>query len=304
MHLRKAMRSNLKPVCLLAAGCVTTAGLVLALQPQAPSEQAKWVSAPAAAASPSPSPTATPQADTGRLAAAAVSARLKQTGAHAAVAALDLRTGTTFTVGGSERFTTASIVKVAVVATLLLQRQDTGATLNAEQRRLAKAAITRSDNDATTRLWKLIGAAAGLRKASRRLGMTETKPSSSGWGRTTTIAPDQLRLLQTLADEHGPLTAANRSYLFGLMAQVTGTQDWGITAGADTSAKTYVKNGWVTVSADRGRWTVNSIGRITSTDHDWLIVVLSDHHASFNAGVKTVEDLATRSMKALTGSES
>jgi beta-lactamase class A len=76
---------------------------------------------------------------------------------------------------GGNTFDTASIVKVDVLATLLLQAQDAGRTLTAQERHLATNMIENSDNDSASTLWARIGNAAGLGRANKRLGLTQTK---------------------------------------------------------------------------------------------------------------------------------
>jgi len=74
---------------------------------------------------------------------------------------------------------------------------------------------------------------------------------------------------------------------------VQSDQAWGITRAATGQATgVYVKNGWLPRTADGGRWAVNSIGRIVEPGHDWLVVVLSDHHTSQDAGITAVGQAA------------
>jgi beta-lactamase class A len=199
--------------------------------------------------------------------------------------------GTALTVNGTARFRTASIVKVDILAALLLQHQRSGTTLTRSQQDLASSMITSSDNAAASSLWRQIDAAAGLSAANRAFGMTETTPGTSGaWGTTTTTATDQRRLLQAVTDPTGALSAGHREYLLGLMGRVTDSQDWGVPAAATPQATAcQVKNGWIPFTAQNGQWTVNSIGRIVEPGHDWLAVVLSDHHTSQGTGIATVE---------------
>jgi hypothetical protein len=210
---------------------------------------------------------------------------------NAAVAAVDRVTGVALTVNGSTRFRTASIVKVDILAALLLQHQRSGTALTNSQQDLARSMITSSDNAAASSLWRQIDAAAGLSAANQTFAMTQTTPGTSGaWGMTTTTATDQRRPLQAVTDPTGPLSAAHREYLLGLMGRVVDSQDWGVPAAATPQATTcQVKNGWMPFTAQNGQWTVNSIGRIVEPGHDWLAAVLSDHHPSQGAGIATVE---------------
>jgi beta-lactamase class A len=233
----------------------------------------------------------------------AVAAYLAGAGTHAALAVYDTDTGEQVLYNASVRFETASIVKVDILATLLWQTQTKGARLTSAQQQLATAMITESDNDAASELWRQIGAASGLAAANKVFGLTQTTPGSGGsWGLTTTTAGDQLHLLRLLTTETGPLTKASRTYELGLMGRVESDQRWGVPHAATAQATAVqVKNGWLSRSADGGRWIVNSIGRIAEPDHEWLVVVLSNHHATESAGINLVEHAAALAVGGLRG---
>ena len=265
-----------------------------------PSPSATPISLPTA--SPSPSPAAQVSTDPSAEVRAAVAQYLNAQGIHAAVAVLDRVTGATVTYNETVSFDTASIVKVDILATLLWQDQRAGRHLTAAQRDLAEDMITESDNDAATALWNTIGGATGLASANKAFGLSHTTPGRDGyWGLTTTTVADQVRLLQVLTDPAGPLSVTDQSYELGLMGRVTSDQRWGVPHAADADATAvYVKNGWLAYSGDRGRWIVNSVGRVVEPGHDWLITVLSDHHGSQSTGIAIVEHLATLVVTGLT----
>jgi beta-lactamase class A len=109
---------------------------------------------------------------------AVLTAQLK--GRDIGVAILDRRTGRTYTYAGTKQFRTASIVKVDILATLLLQANRAGRSLSASEKQLASAMIERSDNDATTTRRRRCGAASAespevcRRSASPRPGRVPT----------------------------------------------------------------------------------------------------------------------------------
>ncbi|WP_338056795.1 serine hydrolase [Streptomyces sp. ZAF1911] len=219
---------------------------------------------------------------------------------NAAVAALDLSTGESVQVGAEHDFVTASIVKVDILATLLLQASDAGRSLTAQEQRQASVMIENSDNAAANALWDAIGGAEGLAKANLRLGLTETTPGPGVyWGLTQTTPADQLRLLQAVFGEDSVLSADARGYLRGLMGSVASDQDWGISAGLDDSGSVHLKNGWLARS-ESGLWVVNSIGRVEAGGDTLLLAVLCDGQASQKAGISLVEDLAERTRTAVT----
>jgi len=221
---------------------------------------------------------------------------VRDKGGRVSVALHDRVTGAGLAVG-TRRFRTASIVKVDILAALLLDDD----TLTSSQRALATDMITVSDNDAASSLFRTVGGVSGLNKANATFGMKETK-ANPAWGITTTTAADQVRLLHSITAGDGPLSTAATKFVLGLMTKVVEEQRWGVPAAAPTGASgVWVKNGWVQVSADSGLWVVNSIGRITEDGHDWLMAVLSDHHATQQKGIDIVEQAATvalRSMRA------
>jgi hypothetical protein len=209
------------------------------------------------------------------------------------VAAIDHVTGATYTFRAGEAFETASIVKVDILAALLLRAQDAGRDLTAAQRSLADDMIRYSDNEAASALWWTIGGAAGLARANKRLGLTETSPGQDGWwGLTTTTVADQIRLVDAIADPDGPLDDDSREYILALMRGVDPDQDWGVSAGALPGETAALKNGWMPRSNQDGRWTVNSVGWVTGGGTDLTVAVLSRGHASSAAGIAFVEEVA------------
>jgi beta-lactamase class A len=216
------------------------------------------------------------------------------------VAVRDLATGLSYSYNPGHRPGTASIVKAAIVAALLLKAQREDRDLTASERELAEQAITVSDNDAATALWHRIGGGPGLARAVRKLGLRHTEPGpGTAWGATTTSASDQVRLMAALTGSDGPLSGEHRRYLLGLMEDVVEEQAWGVSAAAGEGAECALKNGWLPRAADGGAWTVNSVGRVRDGGHDYLIAVLSDRRPSMDAGVEAIEHVTETVTRAL-----
>ncbi|NGN65503.1 hypothetical protein G5C51_16565 [Streptomyces sp. A7024] len=215
------------------------------------------------------------------------------------IAVEDLDTGElAHSAAGSGTYDTASIVKVNILAALLLQAQATGQALTPAQQALAASMIRNSDNTATDTLWRAIGGGPGLARANRTFGLTDTTPGAGGqWGLTQTVAADQLRLLRAVFTSPSPLTHASQDYIRSLMGSVAADQDWGVPAAAPESAG-FVKNGWLPRTGS-GEWDVNSIGRVDYAGHTLLVSVLSDHHATREAGIALVEKAASTAVHAL-----
>ncbi|GIM93228.1 hypothetical protein Ato02nite_050210 [Paractinoplanes toevensis] len=207
------------------------------------------------------------------------------------VAVLDKKTGEKYSFRGTEKYETASVVKVQVLACLLLTAQDKQRDLSSTELSLAKRMIRLSDNDATTSLFSRLGKAPAIQKCDKRLGLTQTTVNSA-WGLTRTTVDDQVKLLGELVDSNGPLDADSRELAFTLMSTVDEGQDWGVPAAATTGETTTVKNGWLPRSTENNRWIINTVGRITGGDTDVSIAVLSHGHASMSGGIAVVEKAA------------
>jgi hypothetical protein len=217
---------------------------------------------------------------------------------HLAVVVADLQTGRTTSYGDTDHaFATASIVKVDILATLLLQEQG---RLSGSQREVAGRMIRQSSNGAATTLWKAIGREKGLAAANATFGLTGTTGGTRGrWGATTTTTADQLRLLQVVFTDDSPLSADARTYVQSLMGGVATDQDWGVSA-ADSRGDThaYVKNGWLPRT---GGWAVTSVGKVEHEGHPLLVAALSDGGATEKRGVSAVELVAKNAAKDVTG---
>jgi hypothetical protein len=217
---------------------------------------------------------------------------------HLAVVVADLQTGRTTSYGDTDHaFATASIVKVDILATLLLQRQG---RLSDSQREVAGRMIRQSSNGAASTLWKAIGREKGLAAANATFGLTGTKGGTRGrWGATTTTTADQLRLLEVVFTDDSPLSADARAYVQSLMGGVATDQDWGVTA-ADSRGDTHahVKNGWL---PRKGGWAVTSVGKVEHEGHPLLVAALSDGGGTEKKGISVVELVAKNAAKDVTG---
>ncbi|MDN3288364.1 serine hydrolase [Streptomyces thermocarboxydus] len=209
-------------------------------------------------------------------------------GPRVSAAALDLASGETY-VSGEGVFVTASVVKVDILAALLLTARDADRALTASERAHAEAMIVRSDNDAATALWQVVGRAAGLDAANARLGLGHTA-ADARWGLTRTTAADRVRLLRRMVTPDG------MAYARELMERVVPEQAWGVPALADPGTRWAVKNGWLPRDAT-GLWVVNSTGCVTVGGRVYAVAVLSDGHASMTEGVARVERAAGEAVR-------
>jgi hypothetical protein len=207
-----------------------------------------------------------------------------------AVTVDDRRTGVVCRWDEGHRFDSASVVKATILAALLRWHQETRRPLTANEKSLATAMITQSDNNAASALWAEVGHAR-LRHFLNLARMTETILGPSGyWGLTQITARDELTLLRLLTGANSVLSNASRSYELGLMARVIPSQRWGTPAGAPSAVTVHVKNGWLP-RATRG-WRIHSIGAFTGHGRDYMIAVLTDDNPTMTYGVDTIERIA------------
>jgi hypothetical protein len=250
--------------------------------------------APPAAAAQAQKPALPP----GTVVADAVADWHRAESGHLAVVVSDLQTGRTTAYGDTDHaFATASIVKIDILATLLLQEQG---RLGPAQKEVASRMIRQSSNGAASTLWKQIGREKGLAAANVTFGLTGTKGGTRGrWGATTTTPADQLRLLQVVFTDRSPLTPDARKYLQALMGGVAADQDWGVTA-ADSrgDSHAFVKNGWLPRT---GGWVVTSVGKVEHEGHPLLVAALSDGGSTQKKGVSVLELVAENAARDVSG---
>jgi beta-lactamase class A len=231
-----------------------------------------------------------------RLAAALVPV-LRSARGHLAVGVVDRSTGAVAVYDAGRRFTMASIAKVDILATLLLQRQPPNGGLSEADQQLATTMIEASDDAAANRLWQDEGEASGMAAASRRLGLSATVPGPGiDWGLGTTTVGDQITLLRDLTAAGSPLTAAARRYVLSLMRGVDASQRWGVPAAATPGTSYAVKDGWL----PHGRgWVINSVGVLRHGRQRLLLAVLSDGQPTEAAGIAAVRAAAVAAAESI-----
>jgi hypothetical protein len=210
-------------------------------------------------------------------------------------AAYDLTDGESVQVGASRGMTTASVVKLQLLESLLLERQRAGRGLTEDEVETATAMIEHSDNEAAETIFWDVGGRSSVVALEKSLGLSRkvTVPGSDDyWGLTTTSAQQQIALLRNLVSDDSPLSAANRRLVLQLMRHVEDDQAWGVSAAASSGTSPAVKNGWLGVSDDGGLWAVNSVGIITVGGHTLLVAVFTQHGRDYESGIDRVEALA------------
>jgi beta-lactamase class A len=206
------------------------------------------------------------------------------------VAVFDASTGATYSYNAGAQHMTVSIVKVAILGTLMRQAQDARRSLSSTERSLATQMIEQSNNDAATALWNEVGQGPGVKAFMNKVGMPATTPGSDGlWGLTSTNAPDQVSLVRTVAHPNAVLADSSRAYMDSLMGAVTASQKWGVSAGVGAGSTVALKNGWLPRTDG---WVINSIGHVRGGTRDYVIAVLQSGDPSMSYGITTVEHIS------------
>ncbi|CAL9301725.1 MULTISPECIES: serine hydrolase [unclassified Streptomyces] len=214
-----------------------------------------------------------------------------------AVGLYDRSTKTSCTLRATTSYDSASTVKVTVLAALLWDAKKHNRYLTSTEQSLATAMITKSDNAATSTLWKQLGTTK-IKGFLAAANMTATVPGSGGyWGLTQVNARDEQRLLALITAGNSVLSDNARAYIRKLMGQVVPSQRWGTPAGAPSSVTVGVKNGWLQRSTHG--WRVHSLGTFQGAGHDYAITVLTHGNSTMGYGVTTIQNVSQAIHKAL-----
>ncbi|MDO0914782.1 serine hydrolase [Streptomyces sp. DT2A-34] len=207
-----------------------------------------------------------------------------------AVGLYDRSTNTTCALRASSAYDSASVVKVTVLAALLWDAKKHNRYLTDREVSLAKAMITKSDNAATSTLWKQLGLTK-IKGFLTAAGMTQTKPGANGyWGLTQITVTDEQKLLKLITAKNTVLSDNARAYILKLMGQVISSQRWGTPYGVPSGVTVAVKNGWLSRSTHG--WRVHSVGAFKGGGHDYMITVLTHGNSTMNYGIATIQGVA------------
>ncbi|MFJ9734286.1 serine hydrolase [Streptomyces sp. NPDC101169] len=207
-----------------------------------------------------------------------------------AIGLYDRSTKTTCTLRATTAYDSASTVKVTVLATLLWDAKKHDRYLTDRETSLAKAMITKSDNNATSTLWKQLGMTK-IKGFLSAAGMTKTVPGANGyWGLTQENVTDEQKLLKLVTARNSVLSDNSRAYILKLMNQVVSSQRWGTPAGAPSTVTVHVKNGWLQRSTHG--WRVHSLGTFNGGGHDYMMSVLTHGNSTMSYGVTTIQNVA------------
>ncbi|MCZ0989074.1 serine hydrolase [Streptomyces diastatochromogenes] len=248
-----------------------------------------------AAATPAPAATPAVSCTSGKAGLATklqkdITAALANRKGTVAIGVYDRTTNTTCTLRATSAYDSASVVKVTVLATLLWDAKKHNRYLTDRETTLAKAMITKSDNSATSTLWKQLGLTK-IKGFLSAAGMTKTVPGANGyWGLTQINVTDEQKLLKLITAKNTVLSDNSRAYILKLMNQVISSQRWGTPAGAPSTVTVHVKNGWLQRSTHG--WRVHSVGTFNGGGHDYMMTVLTWDNSTMDYGVTTIQNVA------------
>lgn len=214
--------------------------------------------------------------------------RARWPGTRITAAVYDERTGCEYRYRGDLRITTASVLKIEIMAAVILRAQRAGRGLTATERARIAPMIHTSDDPAANALWTSVGGVNGLAALDRELGLRDTVQAAP-WGLTSTSASDRNLLLRRLVlGEGGPFTAASRATARSFLLDVAPSQQWGITSGVPSSWRVPMKNGFF--PSQCCGWRINSSGVVERPSGTrYVATILSDGWSSQAAGVPAVE---------------
>ena len=209
-------------------------------------------------------------------------------GHHVTAAVYDDRTGCWYHLRQGQVMTTASVVKMEIMAGVLLRAQEQGRPLTRFEYTRLGPMIVNSDDTAATALWQNLGGARGMQGVGDRFGLGATNEIEPYWGLTTTTAQDQAAFVERLLQGAGPLDARHRGSAWWYLQHIRPDQQWGIRSGVPAGWAVGHKNGFA--PSPCCGWRVNSVGYVADpAGGGYAIAILSDSWGSIAEGVPMVE---------------
>lgn len=242
--------------------------------------------------------------DTGRCAsmfdAASIEAwRALAPGARFTAAVHDHRTGCEYHLEPQLELTTASVIKPQILAAVLLQAQDHGRSIAADDSARIELMIRYSHNHPpTSELYAAAGGAAGMEATDARFGLTDTQHSAR-YGATRSTAEDRTRLVEQLLVGGGPLDDESTTTAWAWMSTVGDAQTWGVSAGLPVGHEFALKNGFYPM-AGHG-WRLGTTGAVVDpAGGTYALTILTDRNPDEVSGIVLVEAIAAHINEKLT----
>ena len=190
----------------------------------------------------------------------------------------------------------ASIDKLAILGTLLSERELHKKALSSWEQSEIYSMIEFSSNDAANALWDDAGGATAVALFEKRIGMTETTCTIFlGWGELPTTARDQVILLKAITLPSNWLNPADQAYMQGLMEHVTPSEFFGVGA-TPKPAVVGLKNGWY--PWPKG-WQVNTDGFVHLGKSQYLLSIMSNQTPGEMYAINVLNVLSVKLWKQL-----
>ncbi len=198
--------------------------------------------------------------------------------------------GKRYSLAGDRQFTSASVVKVMLLACFLNTKAIEHEPLTSTDRNELRAMIAASDNDAADEVYSRVGD-VHLYNLARRLGMRHFAVSGY-WGYAQLTTNDQALLMEHLSKAIYP---PHYAYARSLLSSIVSWDSWGIPQVARSRGwKVLFKGGWR--GTDRGR-LVHQIARLERRGQTIVICVLTDGDPSSGYGQATIRGIAQKLLR-------
>ena len=221
------------------------------------------------------------------------------------VAVLDLDAAALYVREADVRHQLASVIKVMILLAALDTAARNDEPLAPLQRQWLHSMIVYSDNAAAAATLAGLGGVEALQRYFNGLdlGPPRIAVQEDEWGETDVAVVDVVAFFTELA-VGTRIPARDRALAFGLLADVSPEQRWGLSAGLQEAApdwRVILKNGWV--PDDDGPWRVHSAGIVTDPKGvpRYVAVVMTAGQPDLAYGVATTEEVARWLHRALAG---
>lgn len=185
---------------------------------------------------------------------------------------------------------TASLAKTMLLLAYLRREDVRFRPLGREQKRLLAPMIRRSDNEAATRIYDVVGN-EGLKRIARRAGMRGFRVGAY-WGGCQTTARDQAVLFQRV---ERLLPPRHRAYGMRLLRTIVPSQRWGIARVAPRGWRLYFKGGWGSGSGA----VDHQAGLLVKGNQRVTLAITTTDNPSHAVGIVTLRGVAARLLRGL-----
>jgi hypothetical protein len=242
--------------------------------------------------------------------ATAVSALTSADGGDVSVAVENLGTGVAASYNVSDKYVTASIVKLDILCTLLYQAQLSGHAPSRSEVSLTTTMIENSNNDAAQHLFEDVGGAPAITAANKVFGLTDTAVEEGSVDEAGILlgrhdddrarpAPAVAAGIHDRAPHAGRVEPRLRQEPDGEMSNRTsgGESARRRTIPSPSGSDYLLKNGWLP-RRTTNLWEINSVGEVQHDGQQYLVAVLSSGNKTMDSGISVVQKLAQTAVDA------